>query len=213
MKKFIAVVMASLIGFGSMAVSTEASAGFYRSKSKPFSSRSYSPKKSTISKPSAATRSNWDRARARPTAKTYNTPKSVAPQSTRVPARNTTVIQKNYYNTVNHRGYNSPMYGGGGYGGMGGGSGLGTSILGGAAGAVGGMMLYDALTTDEGEKALKMQEQQQVVQEAKEEQARDDKLEQIEQNQEKILEGQEKAQEVIPPRQPTFYDLDLKNAQ
>lgn len=212
MKKFIAVVMASLIGFGSMAVSTEASAGSYRSKSKPFSSRSYSPKKSTISKPSAATRSNWDRARARPTAKTYNTPKSVAPQSTRVPARNTTVIQKNYYNTTNHRGYNSPMYGGGGYGGMGGGSGLGTSILGGAAGAVGGMMLYDALTTDEGEKALKMQEQQQVVQEAKEEQARDDKIDQILENQ-KAEEQKEAVQEVIPARAPTFYDLNLKNAQ
>lgn len=59
----------------------------------------------------------------------------------------TTVIQKNYYSRGYNSGYGGGNYNRGGYGGgMGGGSGLGTSLLGGAAGAIGGMMLYNALT-------------------------------------------------------------------
>jgi len=86
--------------------------------------------------------------------------------------------------------------------GGGGGAGLGTSILGGAAGAVGGMMLYNALSgPSSGDKALQMQKEERIIQDAKEEQARDDKLERIEQK----LDAQQ-APALIPPQEP-FYQL------
>jgi hypothetical protein len=89
------------------------------------------------------------------------------------------VIQKNYYGGGN--GYNRSGGYNGGYssGGMGGGSGLGTSIVGGAVGAAGGMLLMDALTEDEGEKALKLQQEQIRIEEAKAQQERDDKQDQV----------------------------------
>lgn len=99
------------------------------------------------------------------------------------------VIQKNYYqNPPRSYGRSSP--------------GLGTSILGGAAGAVGGMMLYNALSgPSSGDKALQMQKEERIIQDAKEEQARDDKLERIEQK----LDAQQ-APALIPPQEP-FYQL------
>lgn len=67
------------------------------------------------------------------------------------------VVQRNYYN--NYGGYNGYNRGydrhyGGGYGYN---SGMGTSMLGGALGAFGGMMIYDALTDNSAEKALQAQ--------------------------------------------------------
>lgn len=116
-------------------------------------------------------------------------PKYRMPQSQPRP-----VIQKNYYQSA-------PRNYGGGMGG-GGGAGLGTSILGGAAGAVGGMMLYNALSgPSSGDKALQMQKEERIIQDAKEEQARDDKLERIEQK----LDAQQ-APALIPPQDP-FYQL------
>lgn len=116
-------------------------------------------------------------------------PKYRMPQSRPRP-----VIQKNYYQSA-------PRSYGGGMGG-GGGAGLGTSILGGAAGAVGGMMLYNALSgPSSGDKALQMQKEERIIQDAKEEQARDDKLERIEQK----LDAQQ-APALIPPQEP-FYQL------
>ena len=110
------------------------------------------------------------------------------------------MIQKNYYQAPRNYGH-SGSYGGG----HGGGSGLGTSILGGAAGAVGGMMLYDALTDDEGEKALKMQQEQKLVDDAKAQQERDDKMDQI-------LENQKEAQrEHIPEPSDNFFKVNPAN--
>lgn len=104
------------------------------------------------------------------------------------------VVQKNYYQST-PRNY-------GGRTGGGSGAGLGTSILGGAAGAVGGMMLYNALSgPSSGDKALQMQKEERIIQDAKEEQARDDKLERIEQK----LDAQQ-APALIPPQEP-FYQL------
>jgi hypothetical protein len=138
------------------------------SKPSSFSSRSYS-KPSVVSRPATL----------------YSAPKVVTRQTPvyrSAPSR-TTVIQKNYYGGSN--GYNSHRNYGGGYGsgGMGGGSGLGTSIVGGAVGAAGGMLLMDALTEDEGEKALKLQQEQIRIEEAKAQQERDDKQDQILENQ------------------------------
>jgi hypothetical protein len=67
------------------------------------------------------------------------------------------VIQRNYYN--NYGGYNGYNRGYGGHygGGYGYNSGMGTSMLGGALGAFGGMMIYDALTDNSAEKALQAQ--------------------------------------------------------
>ena len=120
------------------------------------------------------------------------------------PAR-TTVIQKNYYGGSNG-GYNHNS--GGNYGG-GSGGGLGTSIIGGAVGAAGGMMLMDALTEDEGEKALKLQQEQIKIDEAKAQQERDDK-------QDQILENQQEAQQApvqnIPEPSDSFFKVN-PNAQ
>lgn len=106
--------------------------------------------------------------RSIPTTRVVSTPKkplSVKPSSTRVvkaPVRRvapvvnkskTVVIQKNYYGGYRpsygyNRGYSyNRGYGyGGGYGG---GSGFGSSFAGGMLGAMGGMMLYDALTDNQ----------------------------------------------------------------
>lgn len=67
------------------------------------------------------------------------------------PTRNVTVIQKNYYGGRSYGGYNGYNRGYGGYnnGGYYGNSGMGSSIMGGALGAFGGMMIYDALTNNE----------------------------------------------------------------
>jgi hypothetical protein len=107
------------------------------------------------------------------------------------------VIQKNYYG--GNSGYNRGGSYNGGYssGGMGGGSGLGTSIVGGAVGAAGGMLLMDALTEDEGEKALKLQQEQIKIEEAKAQQERDDKQDQMATDQQHILENQEEQGEAV----------------
>lgn len=97
---------------------------------------------------------------------------------------------------------------------MGGGAGLGTSIIGGAAGAVGGMMLYDALTDDEGEKALKLQQEQQLVQEAKEQQERDDKLDQLVEGQKEQAEAVQEVQQktdLIPEPSDDFFKINPAN--
>jgi hypothetical protein len=109
----------------------------------------------------------------------YSAPRVVTKQTPvyrSAPSR-TTVIQKNYYNSPN-RGYSGGSYGGGF-----GGGGMGSSIVGGAVGAAGGMLLMDALTEDEGEKALKLQQEQIRIEEAKAQQERDDKQDQILENQ------------------------------
>jgi len=110
------------------------------------------------------------------------------------------IVQKNYYN-------NGGMGGGGYQGRMGGygGPGIGTSILGGAAGAVGGMMLYDALKgSGSNKEAAQLQREQALVQNAKEQQHRDDKMDQMEQKQDQILQNQQR--QVLPPQEP-FYQL------
>lgn len=116
--------------------------------------------------------------------------------------RNTTVIQKNYYSSPS-RGYGGGSYGnGGGYNAGGGGAGVGTAIVGGAAGAVGGMLLMDALTEDEGEKALKLQQEQIKIEEAKAQQERDDKQDQILENQEELQEA------VVPEPSDSFFKVN-----
>lgn len=122
------------------------------------------------------------------------------PVAPRTPQAQRPIVQKNYYN-------NGGMGGGGYRGGMGGyqGPGLGTSILGGAAGAVGGMMLYDALKGGSANKeAAQLQRDQVLIQNAKEQQHRDDKMDQMEQKQDQILQNQQR--QVLPPQEP-FYQL------
>lgn len=82
-----------------------------------------------------------------------------------VAARKTVVVkQYNYYG--GNRGYYNSGYGSYnnyGYGGYGyNGGGMGSTIVGSAIGAVAGNALYDAMTEDEGEKALKLAQQQQA---------------------------------------------------
>lgn len=158
------------------------------------------------SKPSSFSRPSYSAPKvvSRP-ATSYSAPRVVTKQTPvyrstptyrSAPSR-TTVIQKNYYSSPSH-GY------GGGYGGNGGG--MGSSIVGGAIGAAGGVMLMDALTEDEGEKALKLQQEQIKIEEAKAQQERDDEQAQIAAQQQEILENQ-KAQAVpqgyvLPPNTP-----------
>lgn len=194
-KKTIGVVLLGLtLALGSAMADAKS-----RVSSKPssYSSRSVTKaatvQKSTYSAPKAVT-------------STTNV-RNVAPVRTSAPAvyrnapQKTTVIQKNYYGGSNYnRGYN----GGGSYGGgySGGGSGVGTAIVGGAAGAVGGMLLMDALTEDEGEKALKLQQEQIKIEEAKAQQERDDK-------QDQILENQEEAgNAVVPEPSDAFFKVN-----
>lgn len=174
-KKTIGVILLGMsLALGSVVADAKS-----RVSSKPssYSSRSYS-KPAVVSKPYTAPKTVYS----------TTTPKAVTRSA---PAR-TTVIQKNYYGGGN--GYNRGSHGGGygsGYNNGGsGGAGMGTAIVGGAVGAVGGMMLMDALTEDEGEKALKLQEQERLVEEAKAQQERDDKQDQIAAQQQEILEKQ-----------------------
>lgn len=184
-KKTIGIILLGMsLALGSVVADAKS-----RVSSKPssYSSRSYS-KPAVVSKPYTAPKTVYS----------TTTPKAVTRSA---PAR-TTVIQKNYYGGSN--GYNRGYSGGGSYGGgNGGGSGLGTSIVGGAVGAVGGMMLMDALTEDEGEKALKLQEQERLVEEAKAQQERDDKQDQILENQE-----EEPVQQVIPEPSDSFFKVN-----
>lgn len=132
-------------------------------------------------------------------------PRTAAPSMYRSAPKvqKTTVIQKNYYGGGN-RGYNNNGYSNSGSYGNGG-SGLGTSIVGGAAGAVGGMLLMDALTEDEGEKALKLQQEQIKIEEARAQQERDDKQDQILENQEQL---QDEGQTVIPEPSDSFFKVN-----
>lgn len=197
-----AFAVVSVLGFSMQIPVAEAKS--YKSSRSVVSSpkrSSYRPK-AVVSKPRTA-------ARTVPRSSVYTSPaRSRAPasvsRSRAVRPSNTTVIQKNYYGGGNGGGYNGGGYGGG----MGGGPGLGTSILGGAAGAVGGMMLYDAFTEDEGEKALKLQQEQKLVQDAKDQQERDDKMTQIEENQQRIMEEQ---REHIPEPSNDFFKIDPAN--
>lgn len=153
--------------------------------------------------------------------KSYSRPKSsvsskprqtTAPRRAPAPTAQRPTVQKNYYNN-NSRSYNSGGYRGNNYGGGmggGGGVGMGGAILGGAAGAVGGMMLMDALTEDEGEKALKLQQQQQTVNAAKEEQARDDKMDQILENQKEAVNSPSK---MIPEPSDDFFKVNPQHMQ
>lgn len=170
--------------------------------------KSVAPRKAVVSTPN------------RPAASVPRSSVSGSPARYRTPANasrpnNTTVIQKNYYGGNNGYRGNGGGYNGGGYGGgMGGGSGLGTSILGGAAGAVGGMMLYDALTEDEGEKSLKMQQEQKLVEEAKDQQARDDKLDQLVESQKEEKAAIEEVQQktnLIPEPSDDFFKINPAN--
>lgn len=168
-KKLVVAVLAGVVLAAGVATAEAKS----RVSSKPsFSRSSYSAPK-VVSRPSVS---------SKPAVSSYSAPRVVTKQTPvyrSAPSR-TTVIQKNYYGGGN--GYNR-NYGGGYGGGVSGGSGLGTSIVGGAVGAAGGMMLMDALTEDEGEKALKLQQEQIRIEEAKAQQERDDKQDQILENQ------------------------------
>jgi hypothetical protein len=185
-KKLVVAVLAGVV----LAVGVATAEAKSRVSSKPsFSKPSYSAPK--VSRPAVVSRPVVTRTVTKQTPIYRSAP------------RNTTVIQKNYYGgnsgyNRGHSGYNS----GGGYGGsMGGGSGLGTSIVGGAAGAVGGMLLMDALTEDEGEKALKLQQEQIKIDEAKAQQERDDK-------QDQILENQEQGEAVIAEPSDSFFKVN-----
>jgi hypothetical protein len=191
-KKLVVAVLAGVV----LAVGVATAEAKSRVSSKPsFSKPSYSAPKvsrpSVVSRPAVVSRPVVTRTVTKQTPVYRSAP------------RNTTVIQKNYYGgnsgyNRGHSGYNS----GGGYGGsMAGGSGLGTSIVGGAVGAAGGMLLMDALTEDEGEKALKLQQEQIKIDEAKAQQERDDK-------QDQILENQEQGEAVIAEPSDSFFKVN-----
>lgn len=189
-KKVIAGVMAGAI----LCIGVGFAEAKSRVSSKPsFSKPSYSAPKvsrpSVVSRPAVVSRPVVTRTVTKQTPVYRSAP------------RNTTVIQKNYYG--GNSGYNRGGGYNGGYssGGMGGGSGLGTSIVGGAVGAAGGMLLMDALTEDEGEKALKLQQEQIKIDEAKAQQERDDK-------QDQILENQEQGEAVIAEPSDSFFKVN-----
>lgn len=159
------------------------------------------------SKPSSFSRPSYSapKVTSRPSASSYSAPRVVTKQTPvyrstpiyRSAPQRTTVIQKNYYGgNGGHSNY------GGGYGGSMGGGGLGSSIVGGAVGAAGGMMLMDALTEDEGEKALKLQQEQQRIEAAKDQQERDDKQDQILENQQELKE------EAVPEPSDSFFKVN-----
>lgn len=189
-KKVIAGVMAGAI----LCIGVGFAEAKSRVSSKPsFSKPSYSAPKvsrpSVVSRPAVVSRPVVTRTVTKQTPVYRSAP------------RNTTVIQKNYYG--GNSGYNRGGGYNGGYssGGMGGGSGLGTSIVGGAVGAAGGMLLMDALTEDEGEKALKLQQEQIKIDEAKAQQERDDK-------QDQILENQGQGEAVIAEPSDSFFKVN-----
>jgi hypothetical protein len=219
-KRIIGIALAAaLIGYLAMPVQAEAAG--YKSKSSSSSSRGigrsgpytrpattpkYTDNSAVKSKPNtpysgqSATdgyrkpNTPYNGAQTRP--RTYPAPKH---------SGNTTVIQKNYYNGGSSNYNRGGGSYGGGYGGGSGGAGVGTAILGGAAGAVGGMMLIDALTEDEGEKALKLQQEQKIADEAKAQQERDDKQDQILEGQKEIEQRQE---QMIPEPSDDFFKVN-----
>lgn len=120
-------------------------------KSVPSASLSPSPQKTTT------TSGGWFSQKRVSSTPAYKPPvrKVISPTAYRSQPRNVTVIQRNYYGNSygGYNGYNRG-YGGGYYGNHYGGSGMGTSMLGGALGAFGGMMIYDALTSNNETKHL-----------------------------------------------------------
>ena len=184
-KKLVVAVLAGVV----LAVGVATAEAKSRVSSKPSVSRSSYSAPKVVSRPSVV---------SRPAPTVTRTVTKQTPVYRSAP-RNTTVIQKNYYGGGNGNGNYGGTYGGGGY--SGGGSGLGTSIVGGAAGAVGGMLLMDALTEDEGEKALKLQQEQIKIDEAKAQQERDDK-------QDQILENQEQGEAVIAEPSDSFFKVN-----
>lgn len=182
---FLVVAFLSVVATSAEARSRVSSKGYSSSKSYSSSSRGFG-RSGPYTRPQS-------RVQSRPVAPSRN---YTRPQQSQRP-----IVQKNYYN-------NNGGMGGGGYrGGMGGyqGPGIGTSILGGAAGAVGGMMLYDALKgSGSNKEAAQLQRDQALIQNAKEQQARDDKMDQMEQKQDQILQNQQR--QVLPPQEP-FYQL------
>ena len=132
-------------------------------------------------------------------AKTVVTRKVVSPVRTVQRPKNVTVIQKNYYSggAYGRSGYNRG-YGGGYYGPQYGNSGMGASIAGGALGAFGGMMLYDALTDDK-QGAMTAAQTQAIVDNAKQDQRIEDKLDAL---------LSEKERCVLPPNAPLMMNPD-----
>jgi hypothetical protein len=205
-KKIIGVVLLGMtLALGSaMADAKSRVSSKPSSYSSSSSTRAATVQKSTYSAPKAVTSTTNVRNVA-------PAPRTAAPSMYRsAPQKSvqkTTVIQKNYYGGSNgynrgNSGYNS----GGSYGGShSGGAGLGTSIVGGAVGAAGGMLLMDALTEDEGEKALKLQQEQIKLEEARAQQERDDKQDQILENQEQL---QDEGQTVIPEPSDSFFKVN-----
>lgn len=195
----VGVVVAGVLALGVMDAEAKT-----RVSSKPssFSRPAYSAPK--VSRPAVV---------SRPTSytTTKQTPVYRTPASSYRPAQKTTIIQKNYYGgNGGHSNYGGG-YGGNGYGHGGSGGGLGTSIVGGAVGAAGGMLLMDALTEDEGEKALKLQQEQIKIEEARAQQERDDKQDQIIENQKDIeqeLEEQDEGHTVIPEPSDSFFKMN-----
>lgn len=120
-------------------------------KSGPSASLSPSPKNTTT------TSGGWFSQKRVSSTPAYKPPvrKVMSPTNYRSQPRNVTVIQRNYYGNSygGYNGYNRG-YGGGYYGNHYGNSGMGTSMLGGALGAFGGMMIYDALTSNNEAKHL-----------------------------------------------------------
>lgn len=175
MKKIISALLGVLMV---VAVVAEADAksrggGGFSSGRSSFSSRSYSKPKAVVSKPVVRSAPKYSAPRAatskpvakqsvvvskpmakKPVASTSFKRAPVRKVTSPIAARKTTIIQKNYYGSryngygySGNRGYNSF---GGGYGNSySGSSGFGSSLVGGALGAFGGMWFYNALNSDE----------------------------------------------------------------
>lgn len=185
-KLVVAVLAVAVLAAG--AVTAEAKS---RVSSKPssYSSRS-------VTKAATVQRSSYSAPKAVTSTTNVRNVAPSRPTVYRSAPQKTTVIQKNYYGGNSGYNRNSGSYGGGSYGGSGG-SGVGTAIVGGAAGAVGGMLLMDALTEDEGEKALKLQQEQIKIEEARAQQEHDDKQDQILENQKEEEVREEKLREEV----------------
>ena len=129
--------------------------GFSKPASTPTASnRSVSASSKPVAK-TTTTSGGWFSQKRVSSTPAYKPPvrKVISPTAYRSQPRNVTVIQRNYYGNSygGYNGYNRG-YGGGYYGNHYGSSGMGTSMLGGALGAFGGMMIYDALTSNNGTK-------------------------------------------------------------
>lgn len=131
--------------------------GFSKPASTPtVSNRSVSASSKPVAK-TTTTSGGWFSQKRVSSTPAYKPPvrKVISPTAYRSQPRNVTVIQRNYYGNSygGYNGYNRG-YGGGYYGNHYGSSGMGTSMLGGALGAFGGMMIYDALTSNNETKHL-----------------------------------------------------------